>query len=109
MRVLFDENMDPDLAGLLPGHDCRTVEQMGWRSITNGELLKLADGQFEAFLTLDKGIRFQQNLTGLKLRIAILRPGRPGLPHLLPLLPKLVSFLESAAEGEVCELLPLAG
>ena len=29
---------------------------MGWAGIKNGALLKLADGQFDALLTVDQGI-----------------------------------------------------
>lgn len=106
MKVLFDENVDPDLAQRLPGHDCRTAEEMGWRSITNGELLKKADGEFDALITLDKGIRHQQNLSGLRIRLAVLRPGKPGLTHVLPLIPSLLEFLASAPEGAVLEIFP---
>lgn len=106
MRVLFDENMDPELADHLPGHECVTAEQMGWRSIKNGEMLKLADGEFEAFVTLDKGIQYQQNLRGVGLRIAILWPGRPGIGHVLPLVPALSRFLEAAQRGDLQEIGP---
>ena len=43
---------------------------MGWTSIRNGELLDLAEAEFDVFITADQGIPYQQNLTGR--RIAIL-------------------------------------
>lgn len=43
---------------------------MGWKSIKNGELLSLAEVEFDLFITSDQSVRYQQNLTGR--RIAIL-------------------------------------
>ena len=42
---------------------------MGWKSIKNGELLTLAEGHFDLFLTSDQNLRYQQNLTGSKIAI----------------------------------------
>ena len=62
MKVLLDECIPRPLARHLPSHDVRTVPQMGWASTVNGTLLKLAEAEFEVFITVDKGIRYQQNL-----------------------------------------------
>lgn len=55
---------------LLVGHDCTTAQKRGWGGIKNGDLLKLAENEFDLFLTSDQNIRYQQNLAGR--RIAIL-------------------------------------
>ena len=55
---------------LLTGHECRTAKQCGWSAIKNGDLLRLAEGQFDLFITSDQNLRYQQNLAGR--RIAIL-------------------------------------
>jgi hypothetical protein len=62
MRLLLDECVPRPLKRDLPGHDVHTVVEMGWSSKRNGELLRLmlAD-RFEAFLTVDQNIEFQQN------------------------------------------------
>lgn len=70
MRILFDECVPWPLRNLLTGHECRTAQQMGWKSLKNGELLSLAEGQFDLFLTSDQNLAYQQNLAGR--RIAIL-------------------------------------
>jgi hypothetical protein len=62
MRVLLDENMPTKFYRWLTPHDARTVAFMGWSSLKNGDLIReAAAAGFEAILTLDKNIRFQQN------------------------------------------------
>ena len=70
MRILLDECVPWPMHKLLSGHACSTVQGKGWGGIKNGELLQLAEGEFDLFITADQNIRYQQNLTGR--RIAIL-------------------------------------
>ena len=63
MRVLLDEQLPLDLAAALVGHSVDTVAGRGWTGITNGELLRRMEGQYDALVTMDRGIEFQQNLT----------------------------------------------
>jgi predicted nuclease of predicted toxin-antitoxin system len=69
MRVLLDECIPRKLKTHLSGHECRTVPEAGWAGKRNGELLALAEGSFDVFLTLDKGVQYQQNLEDLIIRI----------------------------------------
>jgi hypothetical protein len=62
MRLLLDECMPRRLKQELFGHDVSTVQEMGWAGIKNGALLQLASGSFDALLTVDQGIEYQQNL-----------------------------------------------
>jgi hypothetical protein len=63
LKVLFDEGVPEALAEHLPGHEVSTVKRQGWRSIKNGKLLDLIESTgFEAFLTNDKRIVFEQLL-----------------------------------------------
>ena len=75
MKILLDECVDERLAYDFAGHDVLTVRQMGWKGKQNGELLALAEKQFEAFVTTDRNLSFQQNLT--RFRIAGPGPDRP--------------------------------
>ena len=52
MRLLLDECVPKRLKRELLGHDVKTVQDMGWAGIKNGDLLKLADEQFDALLTV---------------------------------------------------------
>ncbi len=55
---------------VLNKHECIAVNDLGWKGIKNGELLRLAEGEFDLFITADQSIRYQQNL--LDRRIPIL-------------------------------------
>ncbi len=71
MRILLDESLPRPLARLFPEHEVRTVAAMDWTGTRNGELLQLAAGEFDVFLTADQNLEHQQNLGALP--IALLR------------------------------------
>lgn len=72
MRVLLDENVPRKLKyRLAPEHEVITVPEQGWSGLLNGELLRAADAEFEAFITLDRGLEYQQVLRGLSMRVII--------------------------------------
>jgi predicted nuclease of predicted toxin-antitoxin system len=70
MRNLLDECVPWPTHKLLSGHACSSVQDKGWGGTKNGDLLQLAEGEFDLFITSDQNLRYQQNLTGR--RIAIL-------------------------------------
>ena len=72
MRVLLDEMLDRRLKEFLP-KETMSVRERGWGSKKNGELLGLAEKEFDILLTSDKGIPYQQNLSRFDLAIVILR------------------------------------
>ncbi len=53
----------------LVGHKCSTAQQHGWGGIKNGDLLRLAEKEFNLFITSDQNIRYQQNLAGRQIAI----------------------------------------
>jgi predicted nuclease of predicted toxin-antitoxin system len=69
MKILLDECAPLPLARVLVGHECITAQACGWGGYKNGDLLRLAEGKFEVFLTADKNLRYQQNLIGRALPI----------------------------------------
>lgn len=71
MKILIDENLPRYLKKVLASYDVHTVQEMGWAGIGNGALLRLAEADFDLFLTADKNLRHQQNLTGRKLSITV--------------------------------------
>jgi hypothetical protein len=95
VRLLLDESLPRPLAALLKGHDVRTVTQMGWTSLSNGALLRQAATQFDALLTADQNIEFQQNLKTLPLAVVVLIADSNRLESLEPLLPEIVKVLET--------------
>jgi hypothetical protein len=62
VRVLLDECLPRRLKRDLVGHDVRTAPEMGWAGKSNGELLALAAGEFDAFLTVDRNLSYRQNV-----------------------------------------------
>ncbi len=73
MRVLIDECIPRKFKSSLEPHDCQTVPEAGFAGKKNGELLGLAEGKYDVFVTLDKGLEFQQNLAGKKIAVVIIR------------------------------------
>jgi hypothetical protein len=101
MRLLLDECVPRRLKRELRGHEAKTVQEMGWAGIKNGALLRLADGQFDALLTVDQGIKYQQNLSGLTISVVILAAASNDVDDLRPLLPAVAEALTSMGRGEV--------
>ena len=98
MRLLLDESVPSRLRRALPTHSVRTVGEMGWSGVKNGKLLALAAVEFDAFVTVDKNLPYQQNLTTLPIAVIVLDAMSIELPALLPLM--------SALELQLSSLMP---
>ncbi|MDF0651711.1 MAG: DUF5615 family PIN-like protein [Nitrospira sp.] len=72
MTILLDESVPRLVQQRLPQLDIKTVQEMGWAGLKNGDLLKRAESQFNVFITADKKLRYQQNLTNSRLAIIVL-------------------------------------
>jgi len=103
-KILLDECIPRPLAQYLTGHYVRTAPQMGWASIVNGELIELAEADFEVFITVDKGILYQQNLRSTVLGFILLRAYSNRLEDLLPLVPDLLAKLVTIKAGDTIQL-----
>ncbi|MGH8586204.1 MAG: DUF5615 family PIN-like protein [Gammaproteobacteria bacterium] len=68
MRVLLDENLPHDLIAPLSRHDVSTVQGMGWAGVENGELLRRASGNADAFITMDRKLGREQNVATISLQ-----------------------------------------
>lgn len=101
MRLPLDECVDRRLANILSGHEVKTVPQMGWATIKNGELLALAAVEFDVFVTVDRNLSFQQNLVRFDIAVIVLRAHSNRLKDLLPLAPKILALLPTTKRGEV--------
>ena len=95
MRLLLDESVPSRLRRSLPGHAVRMVVEMGWSGVKNGILLALAANEFDAFITVDKNLPYQQNLATLPIAVIVLDAVSIDLPALLPLVPELERALLS--------------
>ncbi|HEY7335773.1 MAG TPA: DUF5615 family PIN-like protein [Bryobacteraceae bacterium] len=104
MKVLIDENLPRKLAGRLNGHECRTVAECGWAGIRNGELLSLAESEFDVLLTLDKNIPYQQDLEFARIAIVIVRARSNRIQDLLPVIPACLLALQRVQPGQVVRI-----
>jgi len=85
----------------MEGVSAETVFDRGWSSLTNGELLQAAAPDFDAFLTADQNLPYQQNLLRFTLRVVVLAARTNRWDHLLPLIPKALDACHRLKDGEV--------
>lgn len=71
MRILLDECVDARLAREIAGHEVRTVPQMGWAGFKDNDLLGVAESSFDALVTSDQNLEFQQSLAAFDLAISL--------------------------------------
>lgn len=100
MNLLLDECVDRRFAKELGAHFVKTVPQMGWATIKNGELLALAEREFDVFITVDRNLSFQQNLPNFNIAVLVLRARSNRLSDLKPLAPKVLSVLPTLTKGK---------
>ena len=104
MKILLDECVDQRLAQDFVGHEAATVNQMGWKSKQNGELLTLAAKHFEVFITTDRNLSFQQNVERFNIAVVVLSAPTNRLRDLRPIVPALLRVLPFLKKGEVREI-----
>lgn len=105
MRILLDECIPRRFKNSLAHHDCHTVAEQGWGGKRNGELLALAEkNTFQVFVTVDRGIEYQQNLKARSIAILLLRSQTSRLSDLLPLVPSILKILASLKSGQFIEI-----
>jgi predicted nuclease of predicted toxin-antitoxin system len=102
MRVLLDECLPRRLRRGLPGHDVRTVQELGWSGTKNGALLRRAASEgFEVFVTVDRNLEYQQHVPGLGLAVVALRARSNDIVDLEPLMPSVLLMLPTLSAGQV--------
>ena len=104
MRVLLDECLPRPLKRAISGHDVSTVQERGWSSKKNGELLRLMDGTIDVFLTADQNLQYQQYLQSISFSIIVLIEQDNRVPTLLPLMPQVQKLLDTITPGQLIEV-----
>ena len=105
-RVLFDENMPHKLRRDLPEFTVSTVQEEGFSGLRNGDLLSRAAGRFDVLVTLDQRLRYQQNLSALRIGIVVIEMPDTRLVHVRALVPQLRQAIADIAVGEVTLVKP---
>ena len=104
MRILFDQGTPVPLRRLLSGHDVATAYERGWSSVTNGDLIRLAEQEgFELLITTDMNLRYQQNLQERSLTILVLTT--TSWPRIRQATDSIVAAIRGVAAGSYQELL----
>jgi hypothetical protein len=103
MRVLFDNGTPRGVAAALKGHIVEEARARGWDTLRNGELLDAAEAAaFHVFVTTDRNLQYQQNLTSRKIAIVVLTKGRWRL--IKPRLSEIAAAVDAAAPGSFIEV-----
>jgi hypothetical protein len=69
--------------------------------LSDGEVLRRSRGLFDAFLTVDHSIPFQQHRDGSSTPLVVLRANSNSVTALAPLMPSLEAALERLSPGAV--------
>jgi hypothetical protein len=97
--------MDERLRISFSGHECQTARYAGLAGLQNGELLNAAEvAKFDVLLTVDRGLEYEQNLTGRKIAIIIFHARSIRLKDLLPHVPACLARLASIRPGEIVRI-----
>lgn len=102
MRVLLDENIDRRLKQTFDSDfEIVTVTEPGWSGMKNSELLRAAEAEFDALVTMDKGIEHQQNLSRINLGIVLISARSNRRQDVEPAMPEVNRVLRVIRPGEV--------
>lgn len=100
MRILLDHNLNWRLGKLLQPHDALTTRQMQWDELSNGELLKLAQDEFDVLLTTDANLYHQQKVSNYELAVIVMRAYKNSISALTPLIDQVLELMEQIHPGE---------
>ncbi len=100
MKLLLDECIDRKLAREFVDCEVKTVPQMGWAGIKNGQLLARAQKVFDVFITVDRSFSFQQNLPQFDIAVVVLHAPSNRLTDLKPLVPQVLAILSTLTKGQ---------
>ncbi len=94
MKILIDECLPRRLKSLLQPLECYTVQDMGWTGKVNGNLMRLAiDDGFEAFLTIDKNLQYQNPLNSYDIALIVLDVVRNTYETIALLRPEIITAI----------------
>ena len=100
-RVLFDEDLPRKLRSDLAEFEIRTVQQRGWSSVKNGELLRRASAEFDVFVTADQNLQYQQNISRFNIGVVVIESVDTRLPRLRSAILKIRTAIVNVQPGTV--------
>jgi hypothetical protein len=99
LRVLLDESIPRGVRSLLPGHSVSTVQECGWTSKDDGELLGLASDEFDVIVTADQSLPYQQNLEKFAIGVVVLVAHSNRIESYVPLQANLEAAILNSLAG----------
>ena len=99
--MILDGNLPRGLVRHLSGHETHTIHARRWSDLDDGALLAACENDYDAFVTINQSLRFQQNLRGRRLALVLLHAHSKSLVDLEGLVPELLAVLPNAVLGEV--------
>jgi hypothetical protein len=106
MRLLLDECVPRRLKREFVGHEVKTAREAGLAGFKNGDLLRAAQNEFDALITVDKSIPYQQNVKSFQIAVVVLLARRNKYEQLKSLVPKALEVLTSLRPGNVATVEP---
>jgi hypothetical protein len=102
MKVLLDECLPIDFRHHIAGHEVHTAQFAGFKGLENSKLLSEAEAAgYELFLTVDQGIRGEQNLAGRRISVLIIRGRTNQMEDLIPLAGRVLEAIALIRPGQV--------
>ncbi|MBA2732919.1 MAG: hypothetical protein H0U54_08525 [Acidobacteria bacterium] len=103
MKLLFDQGTPVPLRDHLPNHTVETAYEKGWSSLKNGDLLARAESDgFDALITTDQNLPYQQNLTGRKISVVVLlTTSWPRIKNHIALIVQAIDALQPGSYEEI--------
>ncbi len=103
MKILLDENLPKKLKlKFSDEHEIFTVQEKEWNGKKNGELLGLMTLEdFDAFVTIDKNLQYQQNISRFPIKLFILNASNNKIETLIPFIENLKLLLSEKSEKQI--------
>ncbi|MEX0772284.1 MAG: hypothetical protein WD038_03905 [Balneolales bacterium] len=109
IKILLDECLPKKLRYRIEESDpeffVKTVQDVGWASIVNGELLAKAEKEFDVFITSDRNLSFQQSISSSDICVFLLSAPTNVYEDLLPLVSKLATKIRTHEPGKFEEII----
>ena len=101
MRILLDECVHAGLKTAFPGHSVKIVAEMGWRGLSDRQLLTHAQDSFDVFVTIDRRLEHQQNPRSYNLGFVVARVPNNQLGSYRPPFHALLEAVAAVKAGQV--------
>ncbi len=101
MKILFDHNVSRKLRPHFSPHVVALTKEKDWDLLENGELLEVAQHEFDVMVTTDNNLYHQNKVANFNLAVLVLRAFKNRYSELLPLMDETLKVLKVIQPGEV--------